>query len=209
MSRWMLGRGIILWASLHVKVNAGQGSIFLASLYVKMNAEWGSGIILWAGLNVKMNAKWGSGIILWALLIVFLVVDQIMLRNLFLFVCSCFSQIQINHNFRFDSQLFSYVDEYIKYYPTFCVLFPVIVSNVTPHFLLCIKYYATFCFALYSVIVSNITQHILLCILWLYQILHNILCFVSCDCIKYYATFFVLYPVIVSNSTQHVLFCNL
>jgi hypothetical protein len=64
----MLGKGIILWVGLHVKVNAGQGSIFLTSLYVKMNAEWGSGIILWA------------------LLIVFLVVDQIMLRNLF-FVC--------------------------------------------------------------------------------------------------------------------------
>ena len=82
----MLGKGIILWVGLHVKVNAGQGSIFLTSLYVKMKAEWGSGIILWAGLNVKMNAEWGSGIILWALLIVFLVVDQIMLRNLF-FVC--------------------------------------------------------------------------------------------------------------------------
>ena len=68
MSRWMLGKGIILWVGLHVKVNAGQGSIFLTSLYVKMKAEWGSGIILWA------------------LLIVFLVVDQIMLSNLF-FVC--------------------------------------------------------------------------------------------------------------------------
>ena len=135
-----------------------------------------------------------------------------------MFVCSCFSQIQINHNFRFDSQLFSYVDEYIKYYPTFCVLYPVIVSNITPHFLFCIlwlyqilrhmfcfvscdcsKYYATFCFVLYSVIVSNILQQFLFCILWLYQILCDIFCFVSCDCIKYYATFFVLYHVIVSN----------
>ena len=133
-----------------------------------------------------------------------------------MFVCSCFSQIQINHNFRFDSQLFSYVDEYIKYYPTFCVLYPVIVSNIMRHFLLCImwlhqilrnifcfvscdciKYYATF-FVLFPVIVSNITQHFLFCIMWLYQILSNIFCFVSCDCIKYYATFvFVLYPVIL------------
>jgi hypothetical protein len=47
------------------------------------------------------------------------------------------------------------------------------------------------------------------CILWLHQILHNMFCFVSCDCIKYYATFFALYPVNVSNITQHFLFCIL